>query len=193
MKRVLFLDDETFILKVIEKKLEHTNIKCYFASSPKEAYSYIERVDFDVIIADIQMPDESGIEFFQKVREMSPRTVRIILSGYSRTASIIEAINEGHIYQYIQKPWKIDEKAIELIEEAINVSKRWRDTPEIKCSIDVMDINKFKAVKEWVLLDTTDKVIYQNSDYPLRSSYKDQPFTTVKSNIGELRLYDLEK
>ncbi len=193
MKRVLFLDDETFILKVIEKKLEHTNIKCYFASSPKEAYSYIESVDFDVIIADIQMPDENGIEFFQKVREMSPRTVRIILSGYSRTASIIEAINEGHIYQYIQKPWKVDEKAIELIEEAINVSKRWHATPEMKCSIDVRDINKFKSVKEWVLLDTTEKVIYQNTDYPLKSSYKDQSYTTIKSNIGELRLYDLEK
>jgi len=193
MKKVLFLDDEVFILKVIEKKLEQTKIKCYFASSPKEAYEYIQNVDFDVIVADIQMPDESGIEFLRKVKEMSPRTVRIILSGYSRTASIIEAINEGHIYQYIQKPWKIDEKAIALIENAIDVSKRWQDAEEIKCSIDVGDINKFRSIKEWVLLDTTGKVVFQNSEYPLRLSYKELDFKTIKSNIGELRLYDLEK
>lgn len=193
MKKVLFLDDEVFILKVIEKKLEQTNIKCYFASSPKEAYTYIEKIDFDVIIADIQMPDESGVEFLRKVREMSPRTVRIILSGYSRTASIIEAINEGHIYQYIQKPWKIDDKAIALIESAIDVSKRWQVTKQTTCRIDVGDINTFRSIEEWVLLDTTGKVIFQNSEYPLRKTYEGMAFEIIKSNIGELRLYDLEK
>ncbi len=193
MKKVLFVDDEEFILKVIEKKFDPTDIKCFYASSPNEAYALIERNDFDVIVADIQMPNVSGIEFFKRVKKISPRSVRIIMSGYSRTASIIESINEGHIYKYIQKPWKIDEAAIGFINEAIAVSRKWQDKETKECFIHIEDIKKVNKLEEWVLVDTLDQVVYLKSDYPLDLSFNGTSYEKIRSNIGELKLFNLEK
>lgn len=191
MKKVLFVDDESYVLKVIERKFEPTKIKCFFTSSIDEAFELIRQHDMDVIVADIQMPKLSGIEFFKRIRKISPRSVRITLSGYSRTASIIDAINEGHIYKYIQKPWKIDDEAIEVIEEAIAVSRKWRSEDEMNVLIDMRDLSKLNGMENYVLLNSLNELIYENSDYPRPSDYKEMPSKVVRSNIGELKLIDL--
>jgi len=191
MKKVLFVDDEDMILRVLEKKFEKTSIKCFFASSTKEAYEIVKNEDLDVIVADIQMPNENGIDFFERVRRISPRAVRIIMSGYSRTASIIDAINEGHIYKYIQKPWKVDDKAIAMIEESIDLSRKWQKKNLKECYVHIDDINKLSKFDEWVLIDSIDQVICIHSDFPLTETYKKEKPIIVRSNLGELKLYGL--
>ncbi|GKT36260.1 response regulator, partial [Aduncisulcus paluster] len=71
------------------------------------------------MVTDIMMPDMNGLELAKQTRDVSPHTMRIILSGSSQVAAIIDAINEGHVYKYIVKPWKIDADAIAMLEEAI--------------------------------------------------------------------------
>jgi response regulator RpfG family c-di-GMP phosphodiesterase len=51
------------------------------------------------------MPDMTGTEFFSSVKEMYPRTVRLILSGYTDLKSVTDAINRGSIYKFLTKPW----------------------------------------------------------------------------------------
>ncbi len=192
MKRVLFVDDESYVLKIIERKFETTNIKCYFATKVHDAVEILKANDIDVMVTDIQMPDYNGIKFSKMVKKISPRTVRIILSGSSRVASIIEAINEGHVYKYIEKPWTIDQSAIELIEEAIQRSRKFKENSIDRVLVDVEDLNKFKEYEHWILVDTLDKVILKNSDYPLNDRYGDRTPIVIKSNIGQLKLYNAE-
>lgn len=192
MKRVLFVDDEPFVLKVIERKFKKTNIKCYFTSHVDEAVDILKDKEIDVLVTDIQMPEHNGIEFSKIVSEISPRTVRIILSGSSRVASIIEAINEGHVYKYIEKPWTIDDKAIELIEEAIQRSRKFVQDEPKELTIPVEELNKFQGIEHWVLVDTLNKMVHKNSDYPFTNDFEGREFIKVRSNIGELKLYSVE-
>ncbi len=191
MKKVLFVDDEEYVLKVIRKKFDKTNIKCYFANNVEEALDILNGNDIDVMVTDIQMPSLNGIELSKIVNKISPRTVRIVLSGNSRVNSIIDAINEGHVYKYIIKPWKIDEAAIELINEAIDKSKRYDNYNDKTCYVEVKEIKKFTKNNDWVLTDSTGEVLYQNSEYPLASGWKDEPFVKIDSSLGELKLFRL--
>lgn len=58
-----------------------------------------------LVIADQKMPEMSGTEFLQKVKESYPDTIRIILTGYADIKASVEAINKGEVYKYISKPW----------------------------------------------------------------------------------------
>jgi response regulator RpfG family c-di-GMP phosphodiesterase len=60
------------------------------------------------VLTDQRMPDMSGVEFVSEVRRRHPTTVRMILTGFSDMEAIIQAINDGHIYAYITKPWEPD-------------------------------------------------------------------------------------
>ncbi len=57
------------------------------------------------------MPEMSGLELLDHVRESHPHIVRIILSGFSQIPTLLSAINHGKIFRYITKPWKVDEDA----------------------------------------------------------------------------------
>jgi PAS domain-containing protein len=59
-----------------------------------------------VVISDQRMPEMTGVEFLSKVFEMNPTTTRIILTGFADMDAIIQAINDGHVYAYITKPWE---------------------------------------------------------------------------------------
>jgi len=191
MKRVLFVDDESLVLEIIERKMRKTDIKCYFANSAEEAIEILKNNEIDVMVSDLQMPVTNGLDLSIRATEISPRTVRIVLSGNSRANSIIDAINEGHIYKYIVKPWDIDDDAIEMIQNAVKVSKKWASKVTEKIYIDVEDLWKFKGLEGWVLVDAEGKVIKSNSIRVLdESEYNFE--RKVKSSIGELRLIDMK-
>jgi len=192
MKRVLFVDDEMHVLKVIERKFETSNIKCYFTTLVSEAIDILKDKEIDVLVTDIEMPNINGIKFSKIVQEVSPRTVRIILSGSSRVQSIVEAINEAHVYKYIEKPWHVNDDAIELIEEAIKVSKRYEHKKAQTFYIPIEELNKFQEYQHWVLVDFLDHIVYKNSDYPVTEIRKDKAFKVVYTSSGEMKLYNAE-
>jgi len=63
------------------------------------------------------MPQMSGTEFLNRVREMHPDTIRMVLSGYTDLQSITDAINKGAIWRFLTKPWE-DEALRKLVREA---------------------------------------------------------------------------
>lgn len=71
-----------------------------------EALDILAKQDIALILADQRMPEMTGVELLAKALLINPNTIRIILTGYTDTAALIEAINQGHIYQYITKPWE---------------------------------------------------------------------------------------
>jgi response regulator RpfG family c-di-GMP phosphodiesterase len=71
-----------------------------------------------VILSDQRMPGMCGTEFLSEVKSLYPRTVRMVLSGYTDLQSVTEAINRGAIYRFLTKPWE-DEPLRAHIKEAV--------------------------------------------------------------------------
>jgi signal transduction histidine kinase len=103
--KVLYIDDEMNNL-VSFKASFRFDYNVLVANSTAEARSHLEKnSDISVILCDQRMPDKTGVEFYEEIREDFPNPVRILITGYTDIESVIDAINRGHIFRYIKKPW----------------------------------------------------------------------------------------
>ncbi len=101
----LVIDDEPDILDAIER-LFRKDYDVLTARSVEAAQEIVERYDVEVVMTDQRMPKMSGIEFLAELRKSHPHIVRVLFTGYSNISDVIDAINDGHVYRYISKPWK---------------------------------------------------------------------------------------
>jgi diguanylate cyclase (GGDEF)-like protein len=104
-RTLLLVDDEENILRALTRLLRRDGYRILTAKTPQEAFALLAAHDVQVIVSDQRMPDMTGTEFFSSVKEMYPRTVRLILSGYTDLKSVTDAINRGAIYKFLTKPW----------------------------------------------------------------------------------------
>jgi CheY-like chemotaxis protein len=103
-ERVLFVDDEPQVLDGIQRSLRK-QVDLHTAPSGVEGLVLLrEAGPFALVISDMRMPSMNGAQFLAKVREQSPDTVRMILSGQSDLPATIAAVNEGQIYRFLSKP-----------------------------------------------------------------------------------------
>jgi two-component system, NtrC family, response regulator HupR/HoxA len=113
MKRygLLIVDDEKDILRTLSLTFEE-EYNVFTTSTGMEALKILEQEDIALILADQRMPEMSGVEFLERTIERHPEIIRMILTGYTDTEALIQAINVGRIYRYIQKPWDRQELKI---------------------------------------------------------------------------------
>jgi signal transduction histidine kinase len=102
--RILYIDDEVHNLNAFRASFRRS-YEIYTANSAQEGKLLLKSVDVHIIIADQKMPVTTGVEFFYEIREVLPDPIRILLTGYTDVEDIIEAINKGHIFSYVKKPW----------------------------------------------------------------------------------------
>lgn len=102
--QLLVVDDEENILKAIRRQL-HKKFTVQTAIGAQEAFAILRENRIDVVLSDHQMPGITGTEFLAQVRREFPNTVRLMLTGYADVNTVIAAINDGRVEQYIQKPW----------------------------------------------------------------------------------------
>ena len=114
--KILCVDDETNVLKALRRTfMEEESYDIYLAESGAEGLAVLESIeDIRLVISDYRMPGMTGVEFLRQVNEHRPDTVRIVLSGYADTAVVVEAVNLGHIYKFIPKPWDDNELLITI-------------------------------------------------------------------------------
>ena len=106
---VLVLDDEPNSVNLLRITLG-MDYTVYTATSGAEALDLLrDHAEIAVAIIDQRMPGMTGTEFIQRTIEPYPYLVRIILTGYTDTESLIQAINAGRVYRYLTKPWNKDE------------------------------------------------------------------------------------
>ncbi len=115
---ILIVDDEPNVLKSLKRLLMETEYNIITAQSGEEGLEKLESNKIDVVVSDYRMPGMNGVEFLSKVKERSPDTIRLILSGYADAVAIVEAINEGQIYRFITKPWN-DQELLTTISSSI--------------------------------------------------------------------------
>jgi len=106
---LLIVDDEQNVLKSLKRLLLDADYKILTAESGEEGLKAFDENEINVVISDYRMPGMNGVEFLRKVKEKSPDTLRLILSGYADAVAIVEAINEGQVYRFITKPWNDQE------------------------------------------------------------------------------------
>ena len=106
--KVLYIDDEINNLEAFKANFR----KIYdiqIASSAAEGLKILEESDIEIIITDQRMPEMTGVEFLESIVESYPNPMRILLTGYADMQALIEGVNRGQIYRYINKPWNEEE------------------------------------------------------------------------------------
>ncbi|MBW8077742.1 MAG: protein kinase [Gallionella sp.] len=125
--RLLIVDDDERILAAL-KSLFRQRYHVFVTTDGNKALEFLRKYQMHVIISDQRMPIMLGVELLRQSREISPRSVRILLTGYSDLASIVGSINDGEVYRFINKPW--DNEALQtLVAEAVTIALELADTP----------------------------------------------------------------
>jgi diguanylate cyclase (GGDEF)-like protein/PAS domain S-box-containing protein len=119
---LLIVDDEPNILTSLARLLRREGFQTLTALSPSEAFEHLAKQPVQVILSDQRMPEMSGTEFFARVRQLYPDTIRIVLTGYTNLDSVTGAINRGAIYKFLTKPWD-DDQLREQIRDAFRLAK----------------------------------------------------------------------
>ena len=123
--RVLFVDDEERILTAL-KTIFRSKYHVLTAANGMEALDFISSFKIPVIVSDQRMPGMLGVELLRRAREISPDSVRILLTGYSDLASIVGSINDGEVYRFISKPWD-NQELQNVLAEAVEIGAKMLD------------------------------------------------------------------
>lgn len=137
---ILIVDDDPFVISALQLILEREGYDIYTENNGTSAIETIRKKLPAIIICDQMMPGMTGIEVLKKAQEILPDSIRILLTAAVDSKTAIDAINVGHVNQYITKPWR----NAELV-KAIRGS-----------------LEKYKLIKENRLLQ--DLIFYQHQE-----------------------------
>ncbi len=163
--RILLIDDEESGREALTLILRNAGHLVTGVSSGKEAAQHLSREKFDIIITDLFLPDTNGIDILKNVKNDSPLTEVILITGHASAETAVRAMKEG-AYDYITKPLNIDElriiiaKAVEkhqLLSENVYLKKQLRDKFEFANIIGASPAMQqvFALMKRIVKTDST--------------------------------------
>jgi response regulator RpfG family c-di-GMP phosphodiesterase len=115
---LLFVDDEANILSALKRLFHPCGYRIFTAERGAQGLEIMERESVDLVISDMRMPEMNGAQFLAQVNQRWPETVRILLTGHAEIKDTIDAINQGHIFRYISKPWE-DNDIILAVKQAL--------------------------------------------------------------------------
>ena len=126
---VLYVDDEVHNLNAFRASFRRL-FNVFIAESAIDGRKILETELIHVIITDQRMPVTTGIEFLESIIPDFPEPIRILLTGYADINAVIDAINRGQVYKYIQKPW-MDEDLRINIEKAFEIYSLRKENREL--------------------------------------------------------------
>jgi signal transduction histidine kinase len=105
---LLVVDDEADVVQSLHDLLRR-EYRVLGATRARDGLRLLHEQPVHIVMTDQRMPEVSGIEFLRGVRHDRPDVIRLLFTGYADIKAVIDAINEGHVYRYITKPWDPDE------------------------------------------------------------------------------------
>lgn len=126
---ILYVDDEANNLVSFKAsfRLKHN---VFTALNGDEAMNILTTNAVEIIITDQRMPGMTGVELLERILEIYPQPIRILLTGYTDINAVIDAVNKGKIYHYLSKPWN-EEELEETIQRAYDVYLRKKEEKEL--------------------------------------------------------------
>lgn len=137
---ILIIDDEPLVISALQLILEREGFDIFTENNGASAIKTIRKKLPSIIVCDQMMPGMTGIEVLKKAQEILPDSIRILLTAAVDSKTAIDAINVGHVNQYITKPWR-NADLVKVIRESLE---------------------KYKLIKENRLLQ--DLILYQNQE-----------------------------
>ena len=117
MEKILLVDDEVYILKALERLLRRAGFNVFTAETAEQALQLLAFTPCQVVISDYRMPDMNGGALLKQINKRYPNIVCMILSGYADFNAVIDLLNAGVAYRFLQKPWD-DPQLISEVESA---------------------------------------------------------------------------
>jgi response regulator RpfG family c-di-GMP phosphodiesterase len=105
---VLIVDDEPDVCDSVHDLLRR-EFRVLKAHSAEEGYRIMQEEEVHIVMSDQRMPQITGIEMLTKLKARHPHAIRMLFTGFADLESIIAAINQGHIFQFMKKPWQPEE------------------------------------------------------------------------------------
>jgi response regulator RpfG family c-di-GMP phosphodiesterase len=105
---LLVVDDEPDVCDSVYDLLRQ-EFQVLKAPSAAEGARLMQENEVHIIMTDQRMPNVTGVELLKNVRHRHPMSIRLLFTGYADLEAIIEAINHGHIFKFVKKPWQPDE------------------------------------------------------------------------------------
>ncbi len=107
MEKILIVDDEETILSSLAGILEEEGYEPHLSKTLKEAEGKIKENFYPVIVLDVWMPDGDGIVFIEKIKELSPDSVIVVITGHGSVELAVKAIKKG-AYEFLEKPFSVE-------------------------------------------------------------------------------------
>jgi response regulator RpfG family c-di-GMP phosphodiesterase len=137
---LLVVDDEPDVSDSINDLLRH-EFHVLKAKSAAEGARLMQENEVHIVMTDQRMPNVTGVELLKNVRHRHPHAVRVLFTGFADLEAIIEAINQGHIFKFLRKPWHTDE-LLAIVREAAKEYDRLVDKDEefarLRSEVDVL-------------------------------------------------------
>ena len=139
---LLIVDDEPDVCDSVHDLLRR-EFRVLKAHSGQEGYRLMQEEEVHIIMTDQRMPQVSGVELLTKVKARNPQAVRMLFTGYADLESIIAAINQGHVYQFLKKPWQPEELLEAVRQAAVEYERLIADADESeKLRVEIANLQK---------------------------------------------------
>ena len=125
-RTVLLVDDEEKVLSSLKRDLMDEPYETLFAESGKEALEILKQNEVHVLVADMRMPEMSGLELLEIARKEYPKIVTMVLSGQPQVpqaeiSTLLKDFNQGEIFKIIPKPWNLGEELKTAVRQAVEL------------------------------------------------------------------------
>jgi len=127
---LLVVDEEPDVCDSVHDLLRR-EFRVLKARSADEGIKLLKEHEVHIIMTDQRMPQITGVEFLTKIRLGHPQAVRMLFTGYADLEAVIAAINQGHIFQFLKKPWRPEELIAAVREAAAEYNRLITQAEEI--------------------------------------------------------------
>jgi response regulator RpfG family c-di-GMP phosphodiesterase len=119
---LLVVDDEPDVCDSVHDLLRR-EFRVLKAHGAEEGMRTMQEEEVHIVMTDQRMPMITGVELLKKVKVRNPKAIRMLFTGYADLDSIIAAINQGHIYQFLRKPWQPEELQAAVRQAAVEYDR----------------------------------------------------------------------
>jgi diguanylate cyclase (GGDEF)-like protein len=178
------VDDEPYILPTLSALLAQ-DFDVLTADSAEAAQAVLVRRPVELILTDQRMPRQTGVQLLEWVREHSPKTIRLLMTGYAELDDAVEAINRGHVYHYLMKPWRTEE-LVQILRNAAEKFQLERSREQL-----LEELRRAKLELEQRVLERTRELEQANHLLQERSQDLEQANHLLQQRTRELEMLAL--
>jgi len=144
-RTILFVDDEVKVLNSLKRGLLDEPYETLFAKSGADALELLEKQEVHIIVTDMRMPGMTGLELLRAVKKKYPHIVRLALSGYTQIDTLLTTINQGEIFKFITKPWKLEEGFKTVLQQSIDYYNLQEERDRLAAEVKRLKTEKGKV------------------------------------------------